>query len=132
VRLDKSLCAAATALLGGLFPVGSMAVAAAANAELPIYEAAAAAPPVTHLIGSVRVRECRRDSAEARPAALADLRRKAAAMGADGLVNVRVGVEQSTMRYVGKGTPNPCLFETVAKGDAAVLSANAKLAAAPN
>jgi len=129
------LCAAAATLLGGALSLAAPA-AAAQTSTLPIYEIASAAPPTDRLIGPVRVRECRTDSAEARSAALARLSQKASSMGANGLVNVRVEVAQAYQRYIKNGMPNPCLYQTVARGDAAVLSGPGRtapqLAAAPN
>jgi len=135
VRFDMKLCAAAAALLGGSWSLAAPALAAQMT-NLPIYEVAAAAPPASRVIGSVRVRECRTDSTEARSAALARLSQKASAMGANGLINVRVDVGQAYQRDIKNGMPNPCLYRTVARGDAAVLSgpgrAAPQVAAAPN
>ncbi|THD61286.1 hypothetical protein [Phenylobacterium sp.] len=103
-------------------------VRAAEPTNLPVYEVAAASPPVTRVIGPVRVRECHVDAADARGAALAKLSQKAAAEGANGLVNVRVEVGEANQRTIKNGAPNPCLFQTVAKGDAAVLAGAAQLA----
>jgi uncharacterized protein YbjQ (UPF0145 family) len=91
--------------------------------RLPVYETAAAVPAVDHVIGSVRVRECRADATPARSAALDRLRSKASALGATGLLAVEVAVGESTIPYLKNGVPNPCRFETVARGDAAVLRA---------
>jgi len=114
------LCALAALLAGS--PALVAPAAAAQTANLPIYEVASAAPQTDRVIGPVRVRECRTDSAAARSAALARLSEKASSMGANGLVNVRVDVAQAGQRYIKNGMPNPCLYQTVARGDAAVLS----------
>ncbi|HEX3363899.1 heavy metal-binding domain-containing protein [Phenylobacterium sp.] len=121
MRFDMMLCAAAAALLGGTLSLAAPAVAAQTG-DLPIYEVASATPPTDRVIGPVRVRECRTDSTEARSAALARLSEKASSMGANGLVNVRVDVAQAYQHYIKNGMPNPCLYQTVARGDAAVLS----------
>jgi uncharacterized protein YbjQ (UPF0145 family) len=121
-------CAVAASLLGGAVSLASPALAAPTGV-LPIYEAAAATPPTDHVIGPIRVRECRTDATEARSAALARLSEKASSMGANGLVNVRVDVAQAYQRYIKNGLPNPCLYQTVAKGDAAVLSGSGRTAA---
>jgi hypothetical protein len=121
VRFDLKLCATAAALLGGICAFTAPANAAQ-TANLPIYEVASAAPPTERVIGPVRVRECRTDSTAARSAALARLSDKASSMGATGLVNVRVDVAQAYQRYIKNGVTNPCLYQTVARGDAAVLS----------
>jgi uncharacterized protein YbjQ (UPF0145 family) len=89
---------------------------------------AAISPPVDHLIGPVRVRECRADSTDARSAALARLSNKAATKGATGVLNVRVEVDENNLRYLKNGIPNPCLFETVAKGDAVLLGGSQQAA----
>lgn len=124
MRFDVKLCAAA-ALLSGTLSLGAPAVAGQMGG-LPIYEVASAAPPTDRVIGPVRVRECRTDSAEARSAALARLSEKASSMGANGLINVRVDVAQAYQRYIKNGMPNPCLYQTVARGDAAVLSGSGR------
>ncbi|THD55037.1 MAG: heavy metal-binding domain-containing protein [Phenylobacterium sp.] len=122
------LCAPAATLLAGTLSFAAPAIAAQMGA-LPIYEVAAATPPTERVIGPVRVRECRTDSTEARSAALARLSEKASSMGATGLVNVRVDVAQSYQHYIKNGLPNPCLYQTVARGDAAVLSGSGRVAA---
>jgi hypothetical protein len=135
VRFDLKPCATAAALLGGTLSLAPPAFAAQ-TANLPIYEVASAAPPTERVIGPVSVRECRTDSAQARSTALARLSEKASSMGANGLVNVRVDVAQAYQRYIKNGMPNPCLYQTVARGDAAVLSgpgrAAPQVATAPN
>jgi uncharacterized protein YbjQ (UPF0145 family) len=82
------------------------------------------------------VRECRTDATEARSAALARLSQKASSLGANGLVHVRVEVAQAYQRSIKNGMPNPCLYQTVARGDAAVLSGSGptapQVAVAPN
>ena len=139
MRFDLRLCAATAALFSGTLALGASAVAAEMS-NIPIYEASSAAPPVDHIIRPLRVRECRRDSTnarsdETRSEALARLRRKASSMGANGLLHVEVTVTESEMRHIAKGMPNPCRFETVAMGDAAVLGGSnptsTQLAAAP-
>ena len=133
MRFHLKICATAAALLGGMSAFAAPA-GAAQTRNLPIYEVASAAPPTERVIGPVRVRECRTDSTEARSAALARLSDKASSMGATGLVNVRVDVAQAYQRYIKNGVTNPCLYQTVARGDAAVLSGSgrtARLVAAP-
>lgn len=126
VRFDMRLLAPAAALLGATLAVGAPAVGAEASA-LPVYAAEAPTPRIDHVIRRVHVRECTRDpkeahSGELRSLALAELSRKALAMGANGLTRVEVKVLQSNTQTLPKGAPNPCLFETDAKGDAAVLN----------
>ena len=125
VRFAMKLCAPAAALIGGTLSLAAPAVAAETSV-LPIYEVASSAPPTDHVIGPVRVRECRTDSTEARSAALARLSQKASSLGANGLVNVRVDVAEAYQHYIKNGITNPCLYQTVAKGDAAVLSGSGR------
>lgn len=126
-------CAAVVSLLSVAVPLGA---SAAQTTRLPVYEVASASPPVDRVIGPVRVRECRTDATEARSAALARLSQKASSLGANGLVHVRVEVAQAYQRSIKNGMPNPCLYQTVARGDAAVLSGSGptapQVAVAPN
>ncbi|HXA39373.1 MAG TPA: heavy metal-binding domain-containing protein [Phenylobacterium sp.] len=133
MRFYMRPCAAIAALFSVTAPLGASAAQAG---SLPVYEVASASPPVDRVISQVRVRECRTDATDARSAALARLSQKASSLGANGLVHVRVEVAEAYQRTIKNGMPNPCLYQTVARGDAAVLSGSGpgapQVAVAPN
>lgn len=119
VRTGGAACAVAFAAL----TVAAPAHTRAADAQVAVFESSSAAPPVSHVVGPIHTRACHVQEADGRAAVLDRLRKKAAAEGATGVVNVRLTEDKSPFLYIKNGFPNPCRYETHASGTAVVLGA---------
>jgi len=71
-----------------------------------------------------QVRVCHTNALDARAEAMDRLRKKAAAMGATGVVEVGVEVGRAAQPYIKNGMANPCAYETRARGEAVVLASD--------
>lgn len=120
--LSSRLAVAASAVAVLVAAAPSMSTAEE-PAKVDIFQASAAAPPVSRVIGQVHARACRTDEAQDRAAAIDHLRQKASAMGATGVIDVELQVEKSQTLYIKNGFPNPCRYEAKATGTAVVLGA---------
>jgi uncharacterized protein YbjQ (UPF0145 family) len=96
------------------------------DASLPVFTVSTATPPVQQVVAKLNAKVCRATpDNDAQAAAISSLQRKAAAVGATALVNVSYTMETSRFAYIKNGFPNPCRFETDAKGSAVILAAGA-------
>ena len=117
-------CVSSVIAASAVLAAPGLALAGAA-AQVVVYEKSSAAPPVGHVIGPVRASACHADEAGARTAALEQLRRHAAALGATGVVDVQLRVTKSQTLYIKNGFANPCRYGSSASGTAVVLGGDA-------
>jgi hypothetical protein len=108
-------------LLGACLP----AIAVAADADVPVFNANATPPAVARVIGPVKGFACRAlATPDAQLEAIERVKHRAASEGATAVVNLSVKVKMSATAYLrGSGFPNPCRYETDVKGTAVVLTA---------